>query len=210
MRSVLSALVAVMLVLGSVGCSHSPEVQVTAPKYVLAAPPASGPAVLVRVADAREFQIVPHHTQQPSMGDAGDAKQPAIRARALARMKDGHPFMLPQGQTVAGLVREVIEGRLRASGYSIANEKTAAGALPVDVEVTYFWCSTRRAFTANSLRQRIEITMKGQPVANGSAKITANGSTLPLRASGGNIGRTVELSLADLSNQVAAAIKPAD
>lgn len=101
---------------------------------------------IASVTDSRSFLVDPTYTpgrREPCMSaiqkDSAD-----IRSRAVARenyINARRLFLLPPGETVAGLVREVLANALRAEGYRVLQTGDAgyAQAKPINAEITQFW-----------------------------------------------------------------------
>jgi len=104
---------------------------------------------LVRVTDARLFQIDPSGAFDPSLKD--DAIDDAsITSRAIARW--GAPnedfrgdslgdILLPEGQTVAALVTTSLTNGLRENGYRVLSNGDTGyeSAIPLEIDIESFW-----------------------------------------------------------------------
>lgn len=124
--------------------------------------------VLEDVTDKREFRVAavgegsgasltrafltglytakPRHGNLPSVETYEDFKNPNIRARAIGRYHGGYgnPFgniLLPEGMTVAGIVRTVLQTALREAGYRVVkkDDPSSKGAPVYSAEVENYW-----------------------------------------------------------------------
>lgn len=147
--SVRSAIFASALSLVSLaGCATSRGV--VAPPTFESANPETGVAVkLVRVTDARKFELAPPDPSTPSLKDA-EIGNSAITTRAIARKRNTYgkalgDILLEEGDSVPQLVTDVIEKALREAGYRVleAGEAgfEAAAPLEADIEKLWMWFS---------------------------------------------------------------------
>lgn len=141
---------------------------------VAAAKPAATPTVapkvqvaIVRVTDARQFEAAPRSPSTPSLQSTEDLKNPQIRARAVARKRGGFgqamaDILLPEGRSVAQLVREAAAHALHEKGYGVIDPVAAAGkALPLELEIKQYWAWFTPGFWAIKLEFEAIVAMKG-------------------------------------------------
>jgi len=108
--------------------------------------PVTGQAVtFVRVSDNREFFIDPPQANMPSL-KGGEVGNSAITERAIARKRNGFgqalgDILLPEGETVAGLVEDRLTDGFRDNGYRVVTEGDSdfADAIPMEVDIDKFW-----------------------------------------------------------------------
>lgn len=133
------------------GCVSTRDV--VAPRVNTAANPAQGmPVRISKVEDLRLFQIKPASPVTPSLMDDQISNE-AIRVRAFGRQRNSYGMalgdvLLPEGQTVAGLVETVVARSLRESGYRVVsgNDADYAQAKPLVIRIDKLW--TWRDLTA--------------------------------------------------------------
>lgn len=108
--------------------------------------PVEGQLVYLRnVSDDRVFQVDPPKPNIPSLKYDDDIKNKAITDRAIARKRNGWrkamgDILLPEGETVAGLVRAEVTNSLRQVGYRVVDsEPEASDFSTLDVSVKKFW-----------------------------------------------------------------------
>jgi len=122
---------------------------------------------VTRVTDQRTFEAKPSDASIPSLKDAEDIDNTAIKARAIARKRGGYgmalgDIVLPEGQTVEGLVKDALIRSLRESGYRVIDDSDGAfaTATPVQADIDQFWAwFSPGAFTVDvRFRSRVRIT----------------------------------------------------
>jgi hypothetical protein len=128
----------------------------------------AGPAVkVVRVTDQRTFEAKPQDASTPSLKEAADISDKAITVRAIARKRGGYgmalgDIVLPEGQTVEGLVKDAVVRSLRESGYRVVDAPDAAfaTATPLEADIDQFWLwFSPGAFTVDiRFRARVRLT----------------------------------------------------
>jgi hypothetical protein len=131
--------------------------------------------VKIQVADQRVFQLNPTDPSVPSLSEE-DFNDFALRARAIARKRNAFgqalgDVALPEGRTVAQLVREAATKALRQQGYAVVEDKSpmAAKAMPLDLGIVKFWSWGKPGFAAYTLTFESEVAMRGDMLAGGSA-----------------------------------------
>jgi uncharacterized lipoprotein YajG len=151
-------------------------------------PPASGaavegkvPAKIVEVQDSRKFEASPPNPSTPSLGNPSEINDPKITARAIARKRGGYgqafgDVVLPEGRTVAGLVRTAAEKALRERGYKIVDEKSPeyANAFPLALNIDQFWAWFTPGLLSVTVEYQSLVTMKGEALV-GAGSATVNG-----------------------------------
>ncbi len=157
------------------GCALSrSEVPLASPAMAAAQAPVSKKRiVLVRsVRDERQFAAeAPADPSVPSLKQQGTAQDAAAaRARAFARKRNGFnqplgDVLLPDGQTVAGVVQENVVAAFRQAGYRTTFDPAEAGPAPlvVDVHIRQFWAWTHMGFWSGTLTAEISTDIGGAP-----------------------------------------------
>jgi uncharacterized lipoprotein YajG len=160
-RKMLRSAVLVLACVGVTGCATNRgvlNVQTQVPPN-----PTSGKAVkIVTVVDQRKFEAASRNPSVPSLKDS-DIANKAITERAIARKRNTYgkalgDILLPEGQTVEGLVRDALTRAFRESGYRVVEE---GDATPIEVEVDQFWAWFTPGFWAASLEFEAKIKIKG-------------------------------------------------
>jgi hypothetical protein len=131
--------------------------------------------VKVQVADQRTFQLNPTDPSVPSLAEE-DFKDSALRARAIARKRNAMgqalgDVTLPEGRTVAQLVRDAAIKALRQRGYAVVDDRSpeAANAMALDLNIVKFWAWGTPGFAAYTLTFESEVAMRGGVLASGDA-----------------------------------------
>ena len=175
----------------------------------------AGFARIGEIRDMRQFDPAPRDPSTPSLSDAGEISNPSITARAIARKRNGYgramgDVVLPEGNTVAGLVRAAATKALQDAGYTVVDDKSPnyAVALPLAIDIEQFWAW----FTPGAFLVTIEFN--GRIVMKGDALV---GRDLgPVRASAtydsgaifeSDWTKIVEQGLDDLSGRMKERIK---
>jgi hypothetical protein len=91
----------------------------------------------------RPFQVQPGNPEIPSLPSEADIKNPDLVARTIGRTRNAYNMkmgdvVLPEGQTVTGLVRGAVATALREKGYAVVDEP-GPGVLPISVDIEQFW-----------------------------------------------------------------------
>jgi len=131
--------------------------------------------VKIQVADQRAFQLNPKDPSVPSLAEE-DFNDSALRARAIARKRNSMgqalgDVTLPEGRTVAQLVREAATKALRQQGYAVVDDRSpmAAKAMPLDLGIVKFWSWGTPGFATYTLTFESEVAMQGDVLAGRNA-----------------------------------------
>ena len=135
---------AVLMVLVS-GCAATRStLDVTVPRAEV--PPGQAHIRITEVTDRRRFEANPRHPSVPSLENPQELNDRGITSRAIARKRNTYgkalaDILLPEGRTVAQLVREAVTTAFRETGYLVVEDKSPeyAKALSVSVDVRQFW-----------------------------------------------------------------------
>lgn len=194
------------------GCATSRGViDVTAPET---ANPQTGVAVaVVEVKDRRAFQIDPPRPSIPSLknNEIGDR---TITSRAIARKRNSYgmglgDILLPEGKTVDGLVRDILENALRNAGYVVVSEGSPdyASARMLRADVRQFWGWMTPGFWQITLEFEAQLTLEGDwPVAEGSRDIFSRSEVGGMAATDGLWTQLFDTGTAELTDRIATAI----
>ncbi len=107
--------------------------------------PTKAAVKITEVVDKRQFEIDPRSPSTPSVR-GNEINNKDLTARAVGRKRGGWgnawgDVVLPEGQTVSGLVAEVLAAALAEKGYAVVT-KGAPGydtALPLSADILKFW-----------------------------------------------------------------------
>ena len=111
------------------------------------------------------------HGRNPSIPNADDLKNDVLKRRSIGR-NYGHyggaetVVFLPEGKTVAGVVRDVVENALRGAGYRIVDPGSAesSGALKLKAIINDYWGWSA---AGSRFRQNIQLSLLGDwPLEN--------------------------------------------
>ncbi len=170
---------------------------------------------ITEVRDTRRFTINPRDPSEPSLGEAAEINDPKITARAVGRKRGGFgaalgDVALPEGTTVAGLVRGAAQTALQDKGYRIVNETSPdyAAALPLALDIDQFWAWFTPGFFSVTATFKARVVMKGDPLI-GAAPTTADGfaSRSGLAVTEADWTDVVQKGLADLTARMSERIK---
>ena len=115
----------------------------------------------------------------------GEVGNSAITERAIARKRNGFgqalgDILLPEGETVAGLVEDRLTDGFRDNGYRVVTEGDSdfADAIPMEVDIDKFWGWFQPGFWEIKLQFESLIRIQGplDPFVDG--KSYENGSEL--------------------------------
>lgn len=201
----------VIVTLGGCAATRS-TIDVTAGKP--AATPAAAPKALVaivNVTDARVFEAAPSNPSTPSLKSADDLKNPAIKARAVARKRGGFgaalgDVLLPEGRTVEQLVREAATQALNEKGYGVVAAGTA-NAQPLDIEIKQYWSWFTPGFWTVSLEFEGIVAMKGSMVLGDQPTVRGYAVVQTLAATEGQWSSTLQQGYDDLVQKMKAALR---
>ena len=174
--------------------------------------PDSGQAVkIVQVVDTREFQIDPPQPDIPSLKN-NEVNDPAITSRAIARKRNSFgaamgDILLPEGQTVMGLVSSSLAKGLRENGFRVVSESDPdfASAAPLEVEIAKFWGWFQPGFWQLKLHYVTAITVTGPVAIFTDSEAFSSDVELGFQvASSSNWTETIDASLAALNQEISA------
>lgn len=212
-RAAMPVLLAVSLSACALGRS---EIAITAPA---SAAPANAHAFakIVAVDDLRHFAEAPRDPSVPSLESAADINNPAITSRAVARKRGGAgmalgDIVLPEGKSVAGLVRAAAQKALQDKGYAVVDEASPhyASAQPLRIAINEFWSWLSPGFASLSVEFKATLQLTGDALV-GPGPVAVNGY---LRKENFAVTDSVWTELIQqgtdaLSNEIAAKLKPA-
>jgi uncharacterized lipoprotein YajG len=158
------------------GCAASRSIiDVSLPTPKAQQTPMQGFATLLEVKDVRQFEPAPREPSVPSLQDASEINNPAIRSRAIARKRGGYgkalaDILLPEGRTVAQVVREAATQALAEKGYAVVNEASPdfLKAVPVNIDIQQFWSWFSPGFFTVSVEFVGVLVVKGGVLAGGN------------------------------------------
>lgn len=164
------------------------EIKVEAPA-ANAAPAVTQPRTVVirSVKDYRVFAKAPIASVPSSVASGSDPASEAIKARAVARKRDGNgqamgDVLLQEGQTVNGLLRDNLVIAFEQLGYRVTDAANAGpDPLLVDVRIRKFWSWAQPGFMKMTMKSDVEagIHIVGTDVAT-SISMHAEESRPPL------------------------------
>ncbi|MFC4270609.1 flagellar biosynthesis protein [Sneathiella chungangensis] len=121
---------------------------------------------LVTVTDDRVFEFKPATPDIPSLSESEIANTD-IKARAFARKRNSYgqalgDVILPEGQTVAGIMRRALMHAFRSAGYRVIEpgDPGYENAVPVDAKIIQFWSWIEWGFWELGVRNRAEVSLK--------------------------------------------------
>lgn len=139
---------------------------------------------ITEVRDLRRFSVNPRDPSQPSLGDAAEINDPKVTSRAVGRKRGGFgaalgDVTLPEGTTVAGLVREAARTALQDKGYRIVGETSPdyAAALPLALDVEQFWAWFTPGFVSVTASFKTRVIMTGGPLIRSAREAVDAGAS---------------------------------
>ena len=130
---------------------------------------------LVSVTDSRLFEFRPTTPDIPSLSE-DEINNDSIKARAFARKRNSYgkalgDVVLPENQTVAGIMKPALENAFRAAGYRVLEPGNPEfdKAIPVEVKVIQFWSWIEWGFWELGLHNKAEVSISATevPMAEG-------------------------------------------
>ncbi|OUR75885.1 hypothetical protein A9Q83_16040 [Alphaproteobacteria bacterium 46_93_T64] len=126
---------------------------------------------IVSVTDKRIFQVDPKTPNIPSISES-EANTDAIRARAIARKRNGYgaalgDVLLPEGQSVASVMERSLSNSFRLAGFRVLKpaDPNYETAKPIKVDLIKFWSWIEWGFVELKVHNKSEIRLQG-PVAS--------------------------------------------
>jgi hypothetical protein len=171
----------------------------------------------IEVEDARQFQLDPGDPSIPSLGSAEELRDPRLTARAVGRKRNTYgmalgDIVLPEGSTVADLVRAVAKNALWQKGYVVVEPSSAdyARALPMGVKVTQFWAWVSPGLVSLPFRCDWSLTLTAPEIV-GPSPVALSGRADHSAAAGfdSEWQKTLDLGVANMSEKLRQPIKPA-
>ncbi len=169
---------------------------------------------IVDVKDQRKFEAAPGQPSTPSLEKPADINNPAITSRAYARKRNGYgkalgDIILPEGRTIAGLIRAATQKALEDKGYRVVDQNSPdyARAMPVSVEVNEFWTWISIGFTA-SVQCRVAVGVNGSMFATAPTVIQASGMNDSVFVIERTFAEVSKQGLDDLTAKMEAQIRP--
>ena len=133
-------------------------------------------AKIMEVRDLRKFEASPSDAGTPSLGDASEINDKSITSRAVARKRGGFGLalgdvLLPEGQTVSGLVRGAAQKAFQEKGYTVVDETSPqyATALPLSIDIVEFWSWFSPGFFTVRIDFKSTLNITGDSVVGPSA-----------------------------------------
>jgi hypothetical protein len=124
-------------------------------------------AKITEVRDLRKFEASPRDPSSPSLGEESELSDPKITSRAFARKRGGFgnaagDVVLPEGHTVADLVRAAAQRALQEKGYTVVDQSSPlyGNALPLAIDVEQFWAWFTPGVVEVTAEFKAAVTMK--------------------------------------------------
>ncbi|MEX2451676.1 MAG: hypothetical protein WD407_12535 [Rhodospirillales bacterium] len=129
--------------------------------------PTDGTAVkITEVKDARIFLAAPPTPDIPSLSDRED-NSAAIKSRAIARKRNGYGMaigdvILPEGQTVAGVVEKAIAEGFKGAGYRVHKPGDSGYdvAASISARIDQFWAWVNIGFASGTLNNKSTVNVR--------------------------------------------------
>lgn len=132
-----------LLALALVGCAVNRsivDVSVLSPY----ATEAKQVVTIIEIRDLRQFTADPRDPSMPSLASEADVRDAAMTARGIGRKRTSYgthagDVLLPESKTVADLVRNAATTALREKGYTVVDDPTLPGVVPLSIDIEQFW-----------------------------------------------------------------------
>jgi hypothetical protein len=191
------------------------EVNVTAPTG--AATNGKAFAKIVAVDDNRVFEAAPSDAGTPSLQNASEITNKAITSRAIARKRGGYgqafgDVVLPEGKTVAGLVRSAAQKALQDKGYTVVDDGAPqyATASPLSIEIVDFWSWVAPGFFNMNTEFKSTLKLTGDALVGADPlPVVVHFKDTPLAVTEGVWADLVQRGVNDVSDKIEQALKPA-
>lgn len=162
-RTILAAaLLGAGLLVSGCATSRSEISLAAAPATAAPAAASNGRTIAIRtVTDNRNFEAAPTDPSTPSIGTEGGD----VRDRAVGRKRNTYgralgDVLLPEGETVTGVVRSNLSAAFRQAGYQVVEASAATPeTVIVDVDIRQFWSWFQPGFWAITLNGNIETNL---------------------------------------------------
>jgi hypothetical protein len=210
-----SSLVVLGLIFGLSACATSRSaIGIDLPKE---ANKTTGMAVkITTVADARNFATNPDDPTQPSLGDPDDIANAQLTARAIGRKRNTYgqalgDVVLPEGQTVAGVVTGITRRALEEAGYRVvdAGSPDYAKAAAVAVKVDQFWGWSRPGFWSITMSFEGKVALDSDLVTNPAEPVTVHAEIHPQMGTEDNWKEVIQMGATQLIAKMKERLKPA-
>lgn len=199
------------------GCALGRDVVDVAPPMVTAPSGAmtGAPAKIVVVSDNRVFEAAPREPSTPSLQDAKDISNPAITSRAFARKRGSYggafgDIVLPEGHTVADLVKVATQKALQEKGYRVvdASSPDFGNAVPVSVDIKELWAWFTPGLFTVTVECRATVNLGGGALAAAPpVTVTGYAKTSGMAATDSDYAQVLKQALDDLTTKMEAQIK---
>jgi hypothetical protein len=172
---------------------------------------------IAAVNDLRHFEATPSDAGTPSLENAADITNPSTTTHALARKRGSYgmalgDIVLPDNKTVADLVRGAAQKALQDKGYTVVDAASpqAATAAPLSIDINELWSWFAPGFASVTITFRSKLQLTGDDiVGSGGATVTNQVIEEPAFVPDSTWADLFAKGFTDLSNQIAAKIKPA-
>jgi len=172
---------------------------------------------IVSVVDERQFQVKPKKPEIPSLSETEENNKD-IMARALARKRNGFgkalgDVLLPEGETVIGLIRKTTANAFLESGYEVVKEGDAkfTSAIPIRVGVVKFWSWIDWGFAELTLRTNSVVVLSSPSEALGEGiKVENEVVTTHAAVFESDWQKNVQTAIAELQKKMAERLKELD
>lgn len=167
------------------------------------------------VTDNRVFEERPGSPDIPSLGFGGvAAAEEEIKTRAIARKRNGFgkalgDILLPEGQTVPSVTRDMVASALRSAGYSVTDTAGTPGAVNLEVAINKYWAWVNMGAWALTITAHTDTALAAH-YPEGRTKsysVFAKGSHRPQMASTANWQKAFRLMMEDFNRKFREAVE---
>lgn len=122
---------------------------------------------IMNITDSRQFEVAPKEATTPSLSEE-EIKDAKIRSRAIGRKRNTFgkamgDFLLTEGKTVQGLVKDAMSKALREKGYAVVEPGSTnyEKAMPLEADINQLWAYMKPGFWALSLEFETIVNVRG-------------------------------------------------
>jgi sulfur carrier protein ThiS len=170
---------------------------------------------IIEIRDLRQFTASPRDPAMPSLASEADTHDPAVTARSVGRKRSSYgthagDVLLPEGKTVADLVRNAATTALREKGYTVVDDPALPGVVPLSIDIEQFWAW----FTPGLLHVTVEFDSRlriygGDMFERTPTMVTGHAEIADIVASDGTWSTAIQRGLDNLTLNLKDELEPA-
>jgi hypothetical protein len=179
---------------------------------------AKGLVQVTEVKDIRRFEAAPRNPSTPSLQDPEELKDHTITSRAIARKRGGYgnamaDILLPEGRTVAQIVREAVTKALQEQGYAVVVDNKSPEldkALTLQIDIEQFWAWFTPGLVQISVEFQGILVLKGEALTGRKEEVVRGYAIVKgVAATDAEWQAAIQSGVDDLVKNVKAVVKAA-